>query len=105
MTESPPGLAVERTVLAWTRTWLTVGACALLLFRISIGSTGRVAAALTVGATAMVVTTFVGRRRATHLRAIAPRPVSLHVATAATRATTATVVLLGLASVALVVAR
>jgi uncharacterized membrane protein YidH (DUF202 family) len=104
MTESPPGLAVERTVLAWMRTWLAVGACALLLFRLSIGSTGRVAA-LAIGATALAITTVTGRRRATHLRAIAPRPASLHVATTATSVTAATVVLLGLAAAAFVAAR
>jgi uncharacterized membrane protein YidH (DUF202 family) len=105
MTESPPGLAVERTVLAWTRTWLAVGACALLLFRISIGSTARVAVALAIGATALAITTLTGRRRATYLRAVAPRPVSLHVPTGATTVTAATVVLLGLAAAALVAAR
>src|SRR6185503_21141986 len=66
----PPGLAVERTVLAWLRTWLAVGACALLLFRMSIGSTAQVAAALALGAVALLLLTLVGRRRAAHLRAI-----------------------------------
>jgi hypothetical protein len=105
VTGSPPGLAVERTVLAWSRTWLAVGACALLLFRMTIGSTARVAAALTIGATALALTTLAGRRRATHLRAIAARPASLRVATIATGLTTATVVLFGLAAAALVIAR
>ncbi len=105
MTESPPGLAVERTVLAWTRTWLAIGANALLLFRVSTGSTTRVVAALAVGATALVITTVAGRRRASHLRTVAPRPASLHVATSATGLTTATVVFFGLAAAVLVVAR
>ena len=79
MSESPPGLAVERTVLAWWRTWLAVGGCGLLLFRMSIGSTAREAAALAIGAAALVLTTLAGRRRATHLRAIAPQPAALRV--------------------------
>ena len=105
MSESPPGLAVERTVLAWSRTWLAVGGCGLLLFRMSIGSTAREAAALAIGAAALVLTTLAGRRRATHLRTIAPQPAALRVATSATGLTTATVVLFGLAAAALVVAR
>ena len=92
-------------MLAWTRTWLAVGGCGLLLFRMSIGSTARVAAALAIGAAALVLTTLAGRRRATHLRAIAPQPAALRVATGATGLTTATVVLFGLAAAALVVAR
>jgi len=105
VSESPPGLAVERTVLAWLRTWLAVGGCGLLLFRMSVGSTAREAAALAIGAAALVLTTLAGRRRATHLRAIAPQPAALRVATGATGLTTATVVLFGLAAAALVVAR
>jgi len=100
----PPGLAVERTVLAWSRTWLAIGGCGLLLFRMSIGSTALVAAALTIGAAALVLITLASRRRATHLRAIAPRPASLRVATGAAGLTAATVVLFGLAAAALVVA-
>jgi uncharacterized membrane protein YidH (DUF202 family) len=104
VSESRPGLAVERTVLAWTRTWLAVGACGLLLFRMSIGSGTKVAAALTIGAVALVLTTAAGRRRATHLRAVAPRPASLRVATGGTSLTAATVVLFALAAAALVAA-
>jgi uncharacterized membrane protein YidH (DUF202 family) len=100
----PPGLAVERTVLSWWRTWLAVGACGLLLFRMSIGSAALVAAAVTIGAMALALTTLAGRRRATHLRAIAQRPASLRVATGATGLTAATVMLFGLGVAALVVA-
>jgi uncharacterized membrane protein YidH (DUF202 family) len=100
----PPGLAVERTVLAWLRTWLGVGGCGLLLLRMSIRSTALLAAALAVGAVALALITFAGRRRTTHLRAIAPRPASLRLATGATGLTAATVVLFGLAAAALVVA-
>jgi uncharacterized membrane protein YidH (DUF202 family) len=104
VSESRPGLAVERTVLAWLRTWLAVGGCGLLLFRMCIGSTAREAAALTIGAAALVLITIAGRRRATHLRAVAARPASLRVPTAGTGLTAATVVLFGLAAAALVVA-
>jgi uncharacterized membrane protein YidH (DUF202 family) len=99
------GLAVERTVLSWWRTWLAVGACGLLLFRMSIGSPALVAAALTIGAVALALITLVGRRRAAHLRATAQRPASVRVGTGATGLTAATVVLFGLAVAALVVAR
>jgi hypothetical protein len=105
VTEPPPGLAVERTVLAWLRTWLAVGACALLLFRMTIGSTALVAAALAIGAMALLLITLLGRRRAAHLRAIAPRPASLRAATRAAGLTAAVVVLFGLGAAALVIAR
>ena len=104
MSEPRPALAVERTVLAWTRTWLAVGACGLLLCRISIGSTARIAAALSIGAVALVLTTLAGRRRATHLRAVAATPRHLAVATSAVALTAATVTLLGLAAALLVAA-
>ena len=99
-----PGLAVERTVLAWTRTWLSVGVCGLLLFRISMGSAGRVAAALAVGAVALGLATVTGRRRAALLRAVAATPRHLPVATSAIALTAATVTLLGLAAAVLVAA-
>jgi uncharacterized membrane protein YidH (DUF202 family) len=102
VSEPRPGLAVERTVLAWTRTWLAVGACGLLLFRMSIGSAGRVAAALGVGAVALVVITVTGRRRAALLRVVAATPRHLPVATRAVAVTAATVTLLGLATAVLV---
>lgn len=101
----PPGLAVERTVLAWLRTWLAIGGCALLLLRMTIDSTAQLAAALTVGAAALALITLAGRRRASHLRSIAPRPSALRVGTGATGLTTATVVLFGLAAAALIAAR
>jgi hypothetical protein len=63
-----PGLAVERTVLAWIRTWLSVTVCGLLLLRLGIGSAPRVAAGLTVSAVAVLVVTVTGRRRARTLR-------------------------------------
>jgi hypothetical protein len=102
---SGPGLAVERTVLAWTRTWLAVGACALLLARMSLGSTPRVAAALVVGAVALALTTLAGGRRVTRLRAAAADPASLRAATRPAALTAATVTVLGAAVAVLVVAR
>jgi hypothetical protein len=89
-------------VLAWTRTWLAVGACGLLLFRVSIGSGGRVAAALTIGAVTLVLATVTGRRRAALLRAVAATPEHLPVATRAVTLTAATVSLLGVAAALLV---
>ena len=105
MSEPRPGLAVERTVLAWTRTWLSVGVCGLLLFRMSIGSVGRVAAALSIGALALLVATVTGRRRAARLRQVATSPRQFPVATRAVPLTAATVTLLGLAVAALVAVR
>ncbi len=99
-----PGLAVERTVLAWTRTWLAVGACGLLLFRMTVGSAGGVAAALTIGAVALVLATFTGHRRATLLRSVAA-PGRLPVATRAVALTAATVTVLGVAAAVLVAVR
>jgi uncharacterized membrane protein YidH (DUF202 family) len=100
-----PGLAVERTVLAWTRTWLSVGACGLLLLRMSVGSAPRLALALTAGALAIAVTTAVGRRRAARLREIATTPDELRPPVRAATATAATVALFGLAAAALVATR
>jgi hypothetical protein len=91
--------------LAWTRTWLAVVACGLLLLRMSIGSGTRLAVALGVGTLALVLTTLAGRRRATRLRALAaaPGPVEPPVGPAAL--TAATVSLLGLAAAVLVATR
>jgi uncharacterized membrane protein YidH (DUF202 family) len=105
VTGSRPGLAVERTVLAWTRTWLAVGGCGLLLVRMSAGSTPRVAAALAGSAVALVVTTLAGRRRATHLRAVAATPPALRPATRAAAVTAATVGALGVVAAVLAATR
>jgi uncharacterized membrane protein YidH (DUF202 family) len=105
VSEQRPGLAVERTVLAWTRTWLAVGACGLLLFRMSVGSPGRVAAAVTIAAVALVLATVTGRRRAALLRAVAATPRPLSVGTRAAALTAATVTLLGAAAAVLVAIR
>jgi hypothetical protein len=77
VTGPQPGLAVERTVLAWTRTWLSVAVCGLLLLRLGTGSAPRVAACLAVSAVAMLVVTTTGRRRARTLRAHATPPAPL----------------------------
>ncbi|HEV7655797.1 MAG TPA: DUF202 domain-containing protein [Mycobacteriales bacterium] len=69
-----PGLAVERTVLAWTRTWLSVAVCGLLLIRIGLGSSPLLVAGLAVSAVATLVVTVVGRRRAAILRPLAGAP-------------------------------
>ena len=97
----PPGLAVERTVLAWTRTWLTVGAVALLLVRLGHSTGARAAPALAVGGTALLVLTATGRRRGRRLRALDPaRPFDL--AGRATLVTAVTTSLLGVAAAVLV---
>lgn len=100
MTGPPPGLAVERTVLAWTRTWLSAAVCAVLLLRLSAGSTVRTAASLAVGVLALVALTAAGRRRANRLRAAQPGP-----AVRAARVTATTVTLLGAAAAVLVATR
>jgi uncharacterized membrane protein YidH (DUF202 family) len=105
VSERRPGLAVERTVLAWTRTWLSVGVCGLLLLRVTAGSAPRLAAALTAGGLALAVTTAVGRRRATRLRAVATTPQSLRPPVRAATTTAATIALFGLAAAALLVTR
>lgn len=97
---TPPGLAVERTVLAWQRTWLTVGACGLLLLRLGSGSPVRVAAILGLGAVVVLAGTYAARRRAQRLRAGLVTP-----AFRAATWLTATVVLLGPAVAALILAR
>jgi len=99
---APPGLAVERTVLAWNRTWLTVGACGLLLLRLGEGSTSHLVGALLLGGPAMLTATAAGRRRARYLRTrAAGSPVSAGVRAAGVIAATAT--LLGLGTAALIV--
>jgi uncharacterized membrane protein YidH (DUF202 family) len=105
VSERRPGLAVERTVLAWTRTWLSVGVCGLLLLRITVGSPARLAVALTTAALALCVLTVIGRHRATRLRAIAATPHALHPPVRAAATTAATVALFGLIAAVLLVAR
>jgi uncharacterized membrane protein YidH (DUF202 family) len=105
MSTPRPGLAVERTVLAWTRTWLAVGVCGLLLLRVSVGSTPRLVVALGAGALALAITTVSGRRRASRLRAAAATPGTLPLATRPVAVTAATVALLGLAAAVLVLIR
>ena len=103
MSTPGPGLAVERTVLAWTRTWLTVAACALLLLRLTSAAPMRTAAALGVGAVAVLACTVVGRRRAVRLRALAADATGRIVpAVRAAAVTAATATLLGLAAAVLV---
>ena len=97
----PSGLAVERTVLAWTRTWLAVGAVTLLLLRLGQGSTPQVAVALAVGGSAFLAVTLAGRRRGRRLRALrGTRPFDL--AGRAALLTTVTTTALGLAAAVLV---
>lgn len=100
MTGPPPGLAVERTVLAWTRTWLSAAVCAVLLLRLSAGSTVRTAASLVVGTVALVTLTAAGHRRANRLRAARLDP-----AVRTARVTAITVTLLGAAAAVLVATR
>jgi hypothetical protein len=112
VTGPQPGLAVERTVLAWTRTWLSVAVCGLLLLRLGTGSIPRVAACLAVSAVAMLVVTTTGRRRARTLRAratppsrlppVAVPPTLLRPATHAAATTAATTFLLAVAAAVLV---
>ena len=99
-----PGLAVERTVLAWTRTWLTLGACGLLLLRLGSGAMPPAAVALLVGAASTLAVTGAGLRRTRYLRTRGPAaPVAAGVRAAGLTAATATVV--GLAAAALIAVR
>ena len=98
---APAGLAVERTVLAWNRTWLAVGACGLLLLRLGQGSTARLAAALLLGGVVLLAATAAGRRRARCLRTRADGgPISPGIRAAAVIAVAAT--LLGPGAAALI---
>ena len=49
----PPGVAPERTALAWTRTVLSYGACVLLCLRLARGSPAVFAAVAAGGAVAV----------------------------------------------------
>ncbi len=99
-----PALAVERTMLAWSRTGLSAAVCGLLLLRLGAGSTGRLGVALGAGGTALAVLAWTGRRRAGRLGARTDRsPVDPDARAVGT--TAATVTLLGLAAAALVATR
>jgi hypothetical protein len=91
------GLAVERTVLAWTRTWLTVGACGLLLIRL-----GQLPVALAAGAAAVLAATAAGRRRTRYLHR-SEVPLAAGVRAAAVTSVTAT--LLGATAAVLILLR
>lgn len=98
-----PGLAVERTVLAWTRTWLSAAVCALLLLRLS-GSGPRLVVTAVLAAAAPAVLAWTGYRRAGRLLAragVAP-PAPVDPVARAVAATAAIVTLLGLVAAVLV---
>jgi len=101
---APPGLAVERTVLAWTRTWLTTGVCGLLLLRLGSGSAPRGVAALLAGALSTLVVAAVGRRRAGYLHTLSALS-RVEPAVRAAALTAGTAALLGLAAAGIIAAR
>jgi uncharacterized membrane protein YidH (DUF202 family) len=97
----PPGVAPERTVLAWTRTTLAYGVCVLLCLRLSRGSPALLGAVGTVGAVATAAVAVAARSRRRELAAAArPAPARVQAATAA-----GLTVLLAAAAAALVALR
>ena len=98
VTAGPPGVAPERTLLAWTRTALSAGVCALLLLRLAAGSTPRLVVAAALGVPAAAVLAGAARHRSRRLRAAAPGEPVRAAATAAVVS-----VLLALAAAVLIV--
>jgi uncharacterized membrane protein YidH (DUF202 family) len=96
-----PGVAPERTVLAWTRTTLSYGVCVLLCLRLSRGSPALLGAVGTVGAVTTAAVAVAARSRRRRLAAaVRPGPAPVQAATAA-----GLTILLAAAAAALVVLR
>ncbi|HYT10078.1 MAG TPA: DUF202 domain-containing protein [Mycobacteriales bacterium] len=102
--DPPPTVPAERTVLAWVRTALAYGVCALLCARLVAGSTSLALAVVLLGALATTAVAGIASSRYRRARAdaAAGRPVAAPLATATAAALTA---LLGLAAAVLVVVR
>jgi uncharacterized membrane protein YidH (DUF202 family) len=96
----PPGVAPERTVLAWTRTTLSYGVCVLLCLRLSRGAPVLLAAVGTVGAVATAAVAVAARSRRRGLAGGVRAPAPVQSATAA-----GLTVLLAAAAAALVALR
>jgi uncharacterized membrane protein YidH (DUF202 family) len=95
----PPGVAPERTALAWSRTVLSYAACVLLGLRLARGSVVLLVAVGLAGGAAVTVLGVAARGRQRRLRA-RPGPAPALPALAA-----GLTVALGLAAAALVVLR